>query len=116
MKIVLYDQQFWQNEKLFMTTDELENDFLQNLSEKTEEDALKEDFDLRDQLIKARLKAGKTQEEVAILMKTTTSVIGRLETGGGKRKHSPTLKTLRRYAKALGYDLKIKLVQHHNHQ
>lgn len=78
-------------------------------------DALQEEFELYEQMIKARLKSGKTQEDVARAMKTSTSVVGRLETGGGKYKHSPTIDTLRRYAKALGYDLKIKLVQHRDH-
>jgi len=45
-------------------------------------------------------------------MNTTTSIVGRLETGGGSRKHSPTLETLRRYASAFGYELQIKLSGH----
>ena len=82
---------------------------------KKEYDALKEEFDLLEDMLKARLKAGKTQEDVAKVMKTSTSVIGRLETGGGKHKHSPTIETLRKYAKALGCDLKIAFVQHNQH-
>lgn len=63
-------------------------------------------------MLAARLKAGKSQEEVAKAMKTSASVVGRLETGGGKHKHSPTLETLRKYARALNCDLKIKLIRH----
>lgn len=75
-------------------------------------DALEEEFSLFEEIVKVRLKLGKTQEEVAKIMKTSTSVVGRLETCGGKHKHSPTLATLRKYAKALNCDLRIKLVPH----
>ena len=79
---------------------------------KKEYDDLKEEFELLEEMLSARLKAGKSQEEVARVMKTSTSVVGRLETGGGKHKHSPTLETLRKYAMALGCDLSIKFVHH----
>lgn len=68
---------------------------------------MKEEFDLFEAMIKARLEAGKTQEDVAKEMKTSTSVVGRLETGGGTRKHSPTFESLRRYAKAVNCNLII---------
>lgn len=77
---------------------------------KREYDALEDEFRLLNELIKARLDAGKTQEEVAQQMGTTTSVVGRLETGGGKNNHSPTLATLTKYAKAVGCVLQLKLV------
>jgi len=70
-------------------------------------DALKEEFDLFEAMIKARLEAGKTQEDVAKDMKTSTSVVGRLETGGGAHKHSPTYESLRRYANAVNCNLRI---------
>jgi len=63
-------------------------------------------------LLRARLKAGKTQEEVAQLMHTTKPVVSRLENGGGKNKHSSSLETIRRYAEALGCELRIQLVPH----
>ena len=66
-------------------------------------------------LLKARLKAGKTQEEVAELMHTTKSVISRLENGGGKNKHSPSIDTLRRYANAIGYNISIKFIPNKLH-
>lgn len=34
-----------------------------------------------------------------------------LETGGGNKRHSPTIATLRKYANALGGKLSIKLVR-----
>ena len=73
-------------------------------------DALEEEMALLKEMLKARNKAEKTQAEVARAMHTTTSVVGRLETGGGSGRHSPTLATLRKYASALGYKLLIKFV------
>ena len=78
-------------------------------------DAMEEEFKLLDEMLKARKKAGKTQDDVAKVMKTTTSVIGRLETGGGQHRHSPTLETLRKYARAVDCDLKITLVHFKPH-
>ena len=78
---------------------------------KKEYHALKEEFELLEEMLRARLKAGKSQEDVAKVMHTSTSVVGRLETGGGKHQHSPTVETLRKYAHALGCELKIKFVQ-----
>ena len=53
-------------------------------------------------MIRARKAAKKTQEDVAKAMHTNTSAVGRLEMSGGKRHHSPSLATLRRYAHAVG--------------
>lgn len=75
-------------------------------------DDLAEEFALLRKAVKVRHELGKTQEEIAKAMGTTTSAIGRLETGGGKHKHSPTLATLRKYAHALGCDLQLKFVPH----
>jgi DNA-binding XRE family transcriptional regulator len=78
-------------------------------------DALEEEFKLLDEMLKARKKAGKTQEQVAKLMRTSTSMVGRLETGGGSQRHSPTIETLRKYAEALGCHLQIKFVSTNHH-
>lgn len=72
--------------------------------------ALEEEFNLIAELIRARKIAGKSQEEVAKLMETTPSAISRLEAGYGKKRHTPSLNTLRRYANAVGCSLSIKLV------
>jgi transcriptional regulator with XRE-family HTH domain len=77
---------------------------------KQEYDALSEEFSILNELLHARMRAGKTQEQVAKKMKTTTSAVGRLESAGGKQKHSPTITTLQKYARALGCALKITLV------
>lgn len=77
---------------------------------KAEYDALAPEFELLDKMLSARTTAGLTQAQVAKKMRTTTSAIGRLETAGGRKHHSPSLRTLQRYAKALGYKLKIDFV------
>lgn len=91
-----------------MTHDEMINKMLQDPEVKNEYDRLEPEFEL----LRARLKAGKTQDEVAQLMHTSKSAISRLENGGGKSKHAPSIATLRRYAEAIGYDLVIQLVPH----
>jgi len=73
-------------------------------------DELEEKFAFIAELIRVRKMKGKSQKEVADSMKTTASVISRLEAGYGQKSHSPSLKTLRRYANALDCHLSIKLV------
>lgn len=85
-------------------------DWMKNPAFKTEYDALEDDFALFDELIKARNKAGLTQEKVARRMGTKTPAVARIESGGGKKKHSPSIATLRKYAEACGYKVKIKLI------
>lgn len=77
---------------------------------KKEYDALAEEFALIAELIRARKMRGKSQKEVAEAMHASPSVVSRLEAGYGKQRHSPTLDTLKRYAKALGCHLSIRLV------
>jgi DNA-binding XRE family transcriptional regulator len=71
-------------------------------------DALALEYQVADQMLKARASAGLTQDAVAERMGTTKSAISRLETAG---KHAPSLATLERYARAVGCDLKVKLVR-----
>lgn len=104
------------NEDLGMTKrthEQLNKTALSRPEVKKEYDLLAEEFDLLKEMVKIRLRSGKTQQDVAKAMKTSTSVVGRLETGGGRNKHSPTIETLRKYAHALGYSLKIRFVHQH---
>jgi DNA-binding XRE family transcriptional regulator len=73
-------------------------------------DALDDEFRLFDELLLARRNAGMTQTQVAEQMGSSTPSVARLESGGGKAKHSPSIATLRRYAQAVGCRLEIKLV------
>lgn len=68
------------------------------------------EFNILEQLVKARHQAKLTQADIAASMNTTASAIARLESGGGKKKHSPSLRTLRMYANALNCDIKMHLV------
>jgi DNA-binding XRE family transcriptional regulator len=73
-------------------------------------DALDDKFRLFDELLAARRKAGMTQAQVAKQMGSNPPSVARLESGGGKAKHSPSVSTLRRYAEAVGCRLEIRLV------
>jgi len=66
------------------------------------------EFALSESLLKARAEAHMSQEEVAKKLKTTQSAIARLEAG----RTYPSVRTLRRYADAVGAELKIQLVPH----
>jgi transcriptional regulator with XRE-family HTH domain len=74
-----------------------------------EYEGLKEEFEILDEILKARAEAGLTQAELAARIGTTQSTVARLETAMGK--HSPSIGTLKRYASALGYRLQIHLVK-----
>jgi len=94
-----------------LTHNELTQKMLKNTDVRNEYNLLKEEFSLFDELLKARLSAGLTQTEVANRMGTKTPAIARLEAGGGSKRHSPSISTLRKYASAVGCHLEIKLVQ-----
>ncbi|MGB5156587.1 helix-turn-helix transcriptional regulator [Desulfobacterium sp. N47] len=70
-------------------------------------DDLEEKYRLIQEMLLARSKSGLTQEAVATLMGTTKSAVSRLESAG---KHAPSIITLKKYAKAVGCNLEIKLV------
>lgn len=74
-----------------------------------EYDNLAEEFELLDEILKARAEAGLTQAELAERIGTTQSAVARMETAIGK--HSPTIATLRRYAAALGYRVQVRFVK-----
>ena len=67
------------------------------------------EYEVVAQLLRARTRAGLTQDVVAERMGTTKSAVSRLE---GSRKHAPSLATLRKYAQAVGCDLQVRLVPH----
>lgn len=75
--------------------------------------ALDEEFSFLDEVLKARAAAGLTQAEVAARIGTTQSAIARLESA--EPRHSPSIATLQRYAQALGYRVRIRLVKGEKH-
>ncbi len=86
---------------------EMKNELLSDKEFRREYDALEEEFAIAAQLIEARTKANLTQEQVARRMGTTQSVVARLESGHPL----PSLRTLRRYASAVGRKVEIRLVR-----
>jgi len=70
-------------------------------------DSLNPQSALRREMIAARVRAGLTQQELAKRMKTSQSVIARLERGG----RSPNIKTLRRLAEVTDSQLVVRLDQ-----
>lgn len=70
-------------------------------------DALALEYQLANQMLKARSRAGLTQDAVAERMGTTKSAVSRLEAAA---KHAPSIATLKRYASAVGCELQVKLV------
>lgn len=87
---------------------------MKNPKLKAEYDALAPEFELLEKMLQAREAAGLTQAQIAKKMHTTTSVVGRLETAGGKKQHSPSLRTLEKYAAAIGCKMKIDFIPQNN--
>lgn len=66
---------------------------------------MEEEFQLVSELIRARIRSGLTQEQLAEKMGTTQSSVARLESGSSL----PSLRSLKRYAFATGSKIKISL-------
>lgn len=71
--------------------------------------ALADEYAALAELLRARQAAGMTQADVAARMGVAQSSVARLESTVGSRKHAPSLATLRRYADAVGCELRITL-------
>jgi len=65
-----------------------------------------EEFSIAREVIRARIAAGLSQQELAERLHTTQSVIARLESGA----HAPSVSTLKRVAEATHSKLRIELV------
>ena len=68
-------------------------------------EATEKEFAFAFEMIGARVRAGMTQAQVAKKMGTTQSVVARIESGT----HLPSMKTLERYADAVGANLCLSL-------
>lgn len=90
---------------------DLKEKALQRPEVKAEYDALDAEFGLLRQMLRARTKAGMSQADVAIRMGTQAPAITRLESALSSGKHSPSFDTIKRYAEAVGCDLRIKFVR-----
>ena len=69
----------------------------------------REESALLDALLKARQEAGLTQAQVAERMGTQAPAVARLERALATGKHSPSVATLRRYVKACGKRLVLRV-------
>ena len=84
---------------------ELRKKWKQDPDFRKEYESLQPEFKLAPVLIEARAKSGLSQREVAERMGTSQPTVARLESG-----HKPSLKTLERYAAAVGMKIEIHLV------
>jgi predicted transcriptional regulator len=69
----------------------------------------REEAALLDALLKARQEAGLSQAQVAERMGTHAPAVARLERSLATGKHSPSIATLRRYVKACGKRLDLRV-------
>lgn len=82
---------------------DIKNQWMKDPKFKSIYEGLELEFQLALELVKARAAAGLSQTEVASRMGTTQSVIARLESG----KTLPSIRTLYKYAEAIGNHLKV---------
>ena len=85
--------------------EEIEAQLLANPRVKAEYDALAPEFEISAELLRARLRAGLSQAELATRMGTSQSAIARLESG----QTLPSTKTLLRFAKATESRVQVRL-------
>ena len=69
----------------------------------------REEGALLDALLKARQEAGLTQAQIAERMGTQAPAIARLERSLATGKHSPSIATVRKYVKACGRRLVLRV-------
>lgn len=84
---------------------EMHRKWMEDPAYRKEYEALGEEFALAAAVIEARSRAGLTQQQLAHRMGTTQPVIARLESG----RTPPSMRTLKRLAKATDTRLTIKL-------
>jgi ribosome-binding protein aMBF1 (putative translation factor) len=79
---------------------------LANPKVRAEYNALAPEFEISAELVRARVRAGLSQAELAVRMGTSQSAIARLESG----QTLPSTKTLLRFAKATGSKVHVRLL------
>lgn len=85
------------------------NEFMNSLDTRPDVQAAYKErgHDLHLEVLRARKRAGLTQEQVAERMKTQKTAISRLESP--RAKSLPSMKTLERFAAATGHRVKVVL-------
>jgi ribosome-binding protein aMBF1 (putative translation factor) len=92
------------------THDQLVKKLLRRSGVRTEVERIeREEGVLLDALLKARQDAGLTQAQVAERMGTQAPAVARLERSLATGKHSPSIQTVRRYVKACGKRLVLRV-------
>lgn len=86
---------------------ELKNELMADENFKNEYESLEQEFNFAAKMIEVRLQERLSQEQVARRMGTTQSVVARIESG----RPLPSLRTLMRYAAAVGRKLDITLLK-----
>jgi len=95
------------HDKRILSHEELKAKTLTDAATLAEYNSLGEEFGIIEKLIETRLKAGLSQADIAARMGTKAPAICRIESPD--QRHSPTLRTLQRYASALGCRLEVTL-------
>jgi ribosome-binding protein aMBF1 (putative translation factor) len=85
--------------------EEIKKRLLANPAVKAEYDRLGPEFEIAAELLRARMRAGLSQAELAARMGTSQSAIARLESG----RTLPSAKTLLRFAEATGSKIELRL-------
>ena len=94
-----------------LTYDEMRAKMLENPAVRAEYERIERDeMPMLDTILAARKEAGLTQAQVAERMGTKATAVARLESALLSGKHSPSISTLQKYAKALGKRLDVRLV------
>lgn len=93
-----------------MTHDQLVAEALDRPGVRAEYERLAPEFELLEAMLSARQAAGLSQEQVAQRMGTKASAVTRLEGALVNGKHSPSLTTLKRYARAVNHRLEVRLI------
>jgi ribosome-binding protein aMBF1 (putative translation factor) len=85
--------------------DDLKAQLLANPEVRAEYDSLAPEFEIAAELLRARVRSGLSQAELAARMRTSQSTIARLESG----QTLPSTKTLLRFAEATGSRIEVRL-------
>jgi len=94
-----------------LTHKQMVSKMLKNSAVKAEVDKLnREEFAILDEILTARKESGLTQAQIAKVMGTQAPAVARLESSLATGKHSPSLRTLRKYAAAVGKKIELHLV------
>ncbi len=94
-----------------LSYDEMKAKMLENPAVRAEYERIERDeMPMLDTILAARKEAGLTQAQVAERMGTKATAVARLESALLSGKHSPSISTLQKYAKALGKRLDVRVV------